>query len=191
MEVPVEEFQNLKIIAAKLEDPRTPINILQPVENRIAIPEFLDQIAAAQHDRIVFDAHWKDGDWSKGRCHRFSTCEQSGRCQVKRYYDVALVPKCEVVFGNWPSVQAIGMTISVWQRGDGVTEEVRYYILSEYLTGEQFVMAAPSRCQPAQTSSVQGQHQRKAITSRMESSLPRSGIVFLLIKIRAPSVDGP
>jgi predicted transposase YbfD/YdcC len=54
---------------------------------------------------------------------------------------VAEVPKREVVFENWPSVQAIGMVISVHCRGDKVTEEVRYSILSEYLKGEQFAKA--------------------------------------------------
>ena len=34
------------------------------------------------------------------------------------------------------------MVISVRRRGDAVTEEVRYSILSEYLTGEQFAQAS-------------------------------------------------
>ena len=79
------------------------------------------------HDTIesFSDDHWKDGDRFKGRCHRFQTMEQRGDCQVERYYYVAEVPKREVVFENWPSVQAIGMVISVHRRGDQVTEEVR------------------------------------------------------------------
>ena len=95
------------------------------------------------HDTIesFFNDHWKDGDWFKGRCHRFQTIEQRGECQVERYYYVTPVPKRKAVFGNWPSVQAIGMTISVCQRGEEVTEEVRYYILSEYLSGEHFSKA--------------------------------------------------
>ena len=43
--------------------------------------------------------------------------------------------------GDWPSVKAIGMVISVRQEGDKVTEEVRYYILSEDLTGKDFARA--------------------------------------------------
>ena len=88
-----------------------------------------------------FDDHWKDGDWFKGRCHRFQTIEQQGECQVEVYYYVAQVPKRKAVFENWPSVQAIGMVISVHRRGEQVTEEVRYHILSEYLAGEQFAKA--------------------------------------------------
>ncbi len=92
------------------------------------------------HDTIesFFDDHWQDGDWYRGRCHRFRTIEQSGACQMERYYYVAPIPKREEVFADWPSVQAIGMVINVRRRGDEVTEEVRYYILSEYLSGEQF-----------------------------------------------------
>jgi predicted transposase YbfD/YdcC len=95
------------------------------------------------HDTIesFFDDHWKDGDWFKGRCHRYQTIEQRGGCQVERYYYVAEVPQRKVVFENWPSVQAIGMVISVHRRGEKVTEEVRYSILSEYLKGEQFAKA--------------------------------------------------
>lgn len=37
MEVLVEEFQNLKIMTPKQDDPRTDINILHPVENIIVI----------------------------------------------------------------------------------------------------------------------------------------------------------
>lgn len=88
-----------------------------------------------------FDDHWEDGDWSKGRCKRFHTSEQTGHTQEDRYYYVATVPKREAVFKNWPSVTAIGMVISMRQNGDEVTEDVRYYILSEYLNAEQFAQA--------------------------------------------------
>jgi predicted transposase YbfD/YdcC len=54
---------------------------------------------------------------------------------------VAPVPRREKVFGDWPSVKAIGMVISVRQEGDEVTEEVRYYILSEDLAGKDFARA--------------------------------------------------
>ena len=68
-----------------------------------------------------FDDHWKDGDWFKGRCHRFQTIEQQDECQVERYYYVAQVPKRKAVFQIWPSVQAIGMVTSVHRRGEQVT----------------------------------------------------------------------
>lgn len=88
-----------------------------------------------------FDDHWEAGDWSKGRCKRFHTNEQKGACQEDRYYYVATIPKREAVFEKWPSVTAIGMVISVREQGDEVTEDVRYYILSEYLNGDQFAKA--------------------------------------------------
>jgi hypothetical protein len=45
------------------------------------------------------------------------------------------------VFDHWPSVKAIGMVIRVQQEGDDVTEDVRYYILSDDLTGKEFARA--------------------------------------------------
>jgi predicted transposase YbfD/YdcC len=88
-----------------------------------------------------FERHWKNGDWSTGRCNRHHTSEQTGRRQDDRYYYVAPIPRRETVFQDWPSVKAIGMVISVRQQGDEVTEEVRYYILSDYLTGKDFARA--------------------------------------------------
>ena len=88
-----------------------------------------------------FDDHWEAGEWSKGRCKHFHTSEQKGVWQEDRYYYVARIPRREPVFDNWPTVTAIGMVISVRQQGDEVTEEVRYYILSEYLDGKQFAKA--------------------------------------------------
>jgi len=88
-----------------------------------------------------FDEHWKDDDWFRGRCKRFQTSEQTGDRQEDRYYYVAAIPKREEVFENWPSVTAIGMVISVRQEGNEVTEDVRYYILSEYLNGQDFAKA--------------------------------------------------
>jgi len=89
-----------------------------------------------------FDRHWKDDDWFRGGCHRHHTCELSGNSQVDRYYYVAQVPRRERVFQDWPTVQAIGMAISVRQTDDEITEEVRYYILSDYLSGQAFAKAA-------------------------------------------------
>lgn len=42
--------------------------------------------------KSFFEAHWADGDWSKGRCHRHHTNELTGSRKVDRYYYVARVP---------------------------------------------------------------------------------------------------
>ena len=62
MEVLVEEFRNLKTIAAKLDDPRTDINILHPVENIVAI-SIAAIIAGAEGPKSI--ARWADEkkDW--------------------------------------------------------------------------------------------------------------------------------
>jgi predicted transposase YbfD/YdcC len=88
-----------------------------------------------------FHRHWKNDDWCVGRCNRHHTSEKHGSRQEDRYYYVAPIPRREKVFANWPSVKAIGMVISVRQKGEEVTEEVRYYILSDYLKGKDFARA--------------------------------------------------
>jgi predicted transposase YbfD/YdcC len=89
-----------------------------------------------------FERHWEAGDWSTGHCHRHHTSEQNGTCQVDRYYYAAPIPRQQAVFADWPWVKAIGMAISLRQQGDEVTEEVRYYILSDYFTGKDFARGA-------------------------------------------------
>jgi len=120
-----------KVIAAKIKDAKGEF-VIGVKGNQ---PQLLATIES------FFDDHWKDGDWSKGRCKRFHTNEQTGDCQEDRYYYVATIPKRKSVFDKWPSVTAIGMVISVRQKGDEVTEDVRYSILSEYLNGDQFAKA--------------------------------------------------
>lgn len=88
-----------------------------------------------------FEEHWEDGDWTKGRCHRHHTREMTGGRQDDRYYYVASIPRREKVFSDWPTVKAIGMVISVREDGDDVSEEVRYYILSDDLCGKDFARA--------------------------------------------------
>ena len=62
MEVLVEEFRNLKTIAAKLDDPRTDINILHPVESIVAI-SIAAIIAGAEGPKSI--ARWAEEkkDW--------------------------------------------------------------------------------------------------------------------------------
>jgi len=62
MEVLVEEFQNLKIIAAKLDDPRTDINILHPVENIIAI-SITAIVAGAEGPKSIVRWAEEKKDW--------------------------------------------------------------------------------------------------------------------------------
>ena len=101
-----------------------------------------NQPTLSQTIQDFFDSHWKNDDWFRGACHRHHTCELSGHSQVDRYYYVAQIPRRELVFQDWPTVEAIGMVISVRQTGDEVVEEVRYYILSDYLSGQAFAGAA-------------------------------------------------
>ncbi len=114
-----------------------------------------------------FDRHWRNNDWSTGACHRHHTCEIHGNSQVDRYYYAAPIPRRESVFQDWPTVKAIGMAISSRQTGDEVTEEVRYYLLSDYLSGQAFAQAA------RQHWSIENNSNCKRIGEFSEELLPR------------------
>ena len=65
MEVLVEDFQNLKTIAAKLDHPRTAINLLHPVENIIAI-SIAAMISGAEGSKFIARRADEKKDWLSG-----------------------------------------------------------------------------------------------------------------------------
>ena len=65
MEVLVEDFQNLKTIAAKLDHPRTDINLLHPVENIIAI-SIAAMISGAEGSKFIARRADEKKDWLSG-----------------------------------------------------------------------------------------------------------------------------
>jgi predicted transposase YbfD/YdcC len=70
---------------------------------------------------------------------RHETREQGhGRLDERSYY-LTKVPPDFALAKEWPSVKAIGYSVRVTQHADGrETDEVRYYILSRYLSGKRF-----------------------------------------------------
>ncbi len=57
----------------------------------------------------------------------------------ERSYVVTAVPKDFAAKKEWPMVKAIGYAVRISEHGDGrETAEVRYYILSRYLSGKRF-----------------------------------------------------
>lgn len=95
------------------------------------------------HDAIMafFESHWKDGDWVGGACHRYETHEKGHGRIEDRYYYLAKIPDGVSVFSQWPGLKAIGMAIRVSEKDGVITEDVRYYIVSRYLSGRRFAAA--------------------------------------------------
>ena len=59
-----------------------------------------------------------------------------------RYYYLAPLPDGFVCQSQWPSVKAIGMAIRITENRDGkTTKDVRYFIVSRYLSGKQFAQS--------------------------------------------------
>jgi len=90
---------------------------------------------------LFFNAHWKDGDWIGGPCRRSETHEKGHGRIDDRYYYLAKIPDNHPGFSKWPGLKAIGMAIRVSEKDGETTEDVRYYIVSRYLSAHRFSVA--------------------------------------------------
>jgi predicted transposase YbfD/YdcC len=70
-----------------------------------------------------------------------TTDEGHGRVDERAYY-LTKVPRDVAAFDAWPQVKAIGYAIRLTRHPDGSeSSEVRYYVLSRYLSGKRFAEA--------------------------------------------------
>ncbi|MFZ1994289.1 MAG: ISAs1 family transposase [Solirubrobacteraceae bacterium] len=70
--------------------------------------------------------------------HHETTDRGHGRLDERSYF-LTKIPPDFAVKKDWPWVKAIGFSVRVSQHADGSeTDEVRYYILSRYLSGKRF-----------------------------------------------------
>jgi predicted transposase YbfD/YdcC len=70
--------------------------------------------------------------------HHETTDRGHGRLDERSYF-LTRIPPDFAAKGDWPWVKAIGFSVRVSQHADGSeTDEVRYYILSRYLSGKRF-----------------------------------------------------
>jgi predicted transposase YbfD/YdcC len=94
------------------------------------------------HDGIeaFFDAHLED-DFARTAVHRQETVDQGHGRKEERSYYVCPVPDDLPDASRWPQLKAIGIAISCTQRDGRECNEVRYYILSKYLSGRRFAEA--------------------------------------------------
>jgi predicted transposase YbfD/YdcC len=88
----------------------------------------------------VFDDHFED-DFARMKVRRFETHEKGHGREEHRYYTVCPVPEDLPDGSRWAKLKAIGMAVSETQRDGKICNEVRYYILSKYLSGRGFAEA--------------------------------------------------
>jgi len=94
------------------------------------------------HQGIVdfFADHLKD-DFARTKVHRCVTAEKGhGREEIRSYF-LCPVPEDLPDRSRWAELRAIGMALSNTQRGGKDGTEIRYYILSKYLSGRRFAGA--------------------------------------------------
>ena len=94
------------------------------------------------HQEIIdfFDDHLED-DFARTRMRYQHTAEQGhGRTEF-RYYHICPVPDDLPDRSRWAELKAIGVAISNTQRDGKDYSEVRYYILSKYVSASRFASA--------------------------------------------------
>jgi len=87
--------------------------------------------------RRYFDNHLQD-DFARTSVRRHRTFEQGHGREETREYFISKVPGGLADKNRWPHLAAIGMAVNITVRGGKETRDVRYYILSRYLSGKRF-----------------------------------------------------
>ncbi len=88
-----------------------------------------------------FEDHLED-DFARMPVRRHETQEKGHGREEIRHYFICPVPEDLPDRARWPDLKAIGIAISNTQRNGKDCNEVRYYILSKYLSA----VASPRRC---------------------------------------------
>jgi predicted transposase YbfD/YdcC len=87
-----------------------------------------------------FDDHLKD-DFARTKVRRYVTEEKGHGREEIRSYLLCPVPEDLPDRSRWAKLRAIGMALSNTQRDGKDCTEIRYYILSKYLSGRRFAGA--------------------------------------------------
>jgi len=90
-----------------------------------------------------FSDHMED-DFVRTPVRRHETKEKGHGREEHRYYFICPVPDDLPDRARWAHLTAIGMVVSNTQRNGKDCNEVRYYILSRYLSGRKFAEAVRS-----------------------------------------------
>ena len=87
-----------------------------------------------------FDDHLQD-DFARTKVRRHKTNEKGHGRETTRHYFICPAPEDLPDGSRWPNLRAIGIAISNTQRDGKDCNEVRYYILSKYLSARRFADA--------------------------------------------------
>jgi predicted transposase YbfD/YdcC len=100
----------------------------------------LNQPTLYQGIMAHFDDHLED-DFARVSVRRYETQEKGHGREETRYYYLCSVPDALPDGARWPGLKAIGIVISTTLRDGKECNEVRYYILSKYLSARRFASA--------------------------------------------------
>jgi predicted transposase YbfD/YdcC len=94
------------------------------------------------HDGIkaFFNDHLED-DFARTKARRYETQEKGHGREENRSYVVCPIPEYLPDASRWAKLKAIGIALSETQRDGKLCHEVRYYILSKYLSARGFANA--------------------------------------------------
>jgi predicted transposase YbfD/YdcC len=85
-----------------------------------------------------------DDDFARTQVRSYETTEKGHGRISHRMYHICPVPEDFPDLARWPELKAIGAAISYTERNGKECHEVRYYILSKYLSGRRFAEAVRS-----------------------------------------------
>ena len=105
----------------------------------LAVKDNQPKLCAAITD---FFAHHLERDLEELRYRECETTDEGHGRRDERAYVVTKLPKDFALKQEWPWIKALGYAVRFTQHADGrETYEVRYYILSRYLSGPRFAAA--------------------------------------------------
>ncbi len=82
-----------------------------------------------------------ENDFADVEVRRIESDEKGHGREDHRYYFICKLPKGLPDTSRWRGIKAIGMTINNTTRPSGDSIEIRYYILSKYISGARFASA--------------------------------------------------
>lgn len=113
-----------------------------------------------------------DGELEALKHRRYGTKERGHGRRDERLYFVAQVPPDFAPTGEWPWIKAIGTAVRVTTHDDGTqSDEVRYYMLSRFLSGKRFGEAVRAHW------SIESMHWVLDVTFREDESRTRQRIL--------------
>lgn len=131
----------------------------------IAVKDNQPRLRQAIHD--YFEKHL-ERDLEDLRYRHHATSDTGHGRVDERSYFLTKVPRDFAVKREWPWVKAIGYALRITKHADGrETDEVRYYVLSRYVSGKRFSEAVRSHW------SIESMHWVLDVTFREDDSRTR------------------